>query len=70
MEEEGILKTIHAPSIKLIAGKPTKKNEDRKYGWEIRIAKGDNLKGVVKELKAIDDEMKINFGQADEQRGE
>lgn len=56
----------YPPFIKLVAGKPTKSKDKRKYGWEIKFTQKDNLKGVVAEIKKINAEMLLGFGTKDE----
>ena len=53
----------YKPFIKLVAGKPTKNKEKRKFGWEIKVVNNDNPSNDdIKELVKLNKKMIKEFG--------
>lgn len=74
MEESQEPKTTNSqfPFIKLIAGKPTRDNKERRYGWEIKLLTKENpSESDIKEIKKLNDKMIKDFGhESDKGSGE
>ena len=58
----------YKPFIKIIAGKPTTKTGNkRKYGWEIKFMKDENLNAEdIKEIKKINNKLIEDYGELKE----
>ena len=70
-DEETKATNPYKPFIKLVAGKPTKTQGKRKFGWEIKFVNNDNPSDEdINELVRLNEKMVEKFGEENEEGGE